>query len=424
MFTAIQNAFKIPDLKKRLVYTLLMLVIFRVGTAIPVPGIDVSIIKQMMQQFSSFSSFYELVSGGALNNFTIFALGVGPYITSSIIIQLLAVAIPSLEDLQKSGEEGRKKIMQITRYTTVALALLQSTALGVGFFRQALLSDSILNQISVVLTLTAGSAFLMWLGEQITEKGIGNGISILIFAGIVSRMPAGTIRAIEMLQTKELSLISLLIFLAVSLGIIVGVIMILEAVRKIPVQHAKRVVGRKTYGGQSTHIPIKINQAGVIPVIFASSFMMMPNLIGIFINNQGYTNFINKYFTPQGPPGIYIYVLVEFLLVLGFSYFYVSIIFKPDEIADNLKNSNGFIPGVRPGRNTADYLETVSNRLTLAGAIFLALISAVPILIIGFTSLPFRLGGTSLLIVVGVALETMKHIEAQMVMRHYQGFLK
>lgn len=424
MFTAIQNAFKIPDLKKRLVYTLLMLVVFRVGTAIPVPGIDVSIIKQMMQQFSSFSSFYELVSGGALNNFTIFALGVGPYITSSIIIQLLTVAIPSLEDLQKSGEEGRKKIMQITRYTTVALALLQSTALGVGFFRQALLSDSILNQISVVLTLTAGSAFLMWLGEQITEKGIGNGISILIFAGIVSRMPAGTIRAIEMLQTKELSLLSLLIFLAVSLGIIVGVIMILEAVRKIPVQHAKRVVGRKTYGGQSTHIPIKINQAGVIPVIFASSFMMMPNLIGIFINNQGYTNFINKYFTPQGPPGIYIYVLVEFLLVLGFSYFYVSIIFKPDEIADNLKNSNGFIPGVRPGRNTADYLETVSNRLTLAGAIFLALISAVPILIIGFTSLPFRLGGTSLLIVVGVALETMKHIEAQMVMRHYQGFLK
>lgn len=283
MFTAIQNAFKIPDLKKRLVYTLLMLVIFRVGTAIPVPGIDVSIIKQMMQQFSSFSSFYELVSGGALNNFTIFALGVGPYITSSIIIQLLAVAIPSLEDLQKSGEEGRKKIMQITRYTTVALALLQSTALGVGFFRQALLSDSILNQISVVLTLTAGSAFLMWLGEQITEKGIGNGISILIFAGIVSRMPAGTIRAIEMLQTKELSLISLLIFVAVSLGIIVGVIMILEAVRKIPVQHAKRVVGRKTYGGQSTHIPIKINQAGVIPVIFASSFMMMPNLIGILL---------------------------------------------------------------------------------------------------------------------------------------------
>ena len=423
MFTAVKNAFKIPDLKKRLVYTILMLAVFRVGSAVPVPGINVEVIRNMLQQYSSFSSFYDLVSGGALNNFTIFALGVGPYVTSSIIIQLLAVAIPSLEDMQKSGEEGRKKIMQLTRFVTVGLALLQSTALAIGFFNSALISHSLLNEVSVVLTLTAGSAFLMWLGEQITEKGIGNGISIIIFAGIVSRIPGGAIKSYEMLKTGQLNLIEFIVFLAVSLAIIAGVIMVLEATRKVPVQHAKRVVGRKTYGGQTTHIPIKINQAGVIPVIFASSFLMMPNLIGMFVKNPGYTEFVNKYFNTQGTPGLYVYAGLEFLLVLGFTYFYVSIIFKPDEIADNLKNSGGFIPGIRPGYATAEYLDTISNRLTLAGGVFLALISAVPLLIIGFTSIPFRFGGTSLLIVVGVALDTLKQIEAQMVMRHYQGFL-
>lgn len=400
-----------------------MLAVFRVGSAVPVPGINVEVIKSMLQQYSSFSSFYDLVSGGALNNFTIFALGVGPYVTSSIIIQLLAVAIPSLEDMQKSGEEGRKKIMQLTRYVTVGLALLQSTALAIGFFNSALISHSRLNELSVVLTLTAGSAFLMWLGEQITEKGIGNGISILIFAGIVSRIPGGAIKSYEMLRTGQLNIIEFIVFLAVSLAIIAGVIMVLEATRKVPVQHAKRVVGRKTYGGQTTHIPIKINQAGVIPVIFASSFLMMPNLLGMFIKNPGYTEFVNKYFNTQGTPGLYVYAGLEFLLVLGFTYFYVAIIFKPDEIADNLKNSGGFIPGIRPGYATAEYLDTISNRLTLAGGVFLALISAVPLLIIGFTSIPFRFGGTSLLIVVGVALDTLKQIEAQMVMRHYQGFL-
>jgi len=423
MLTAVKNAFKIPDLKKRLVYTILMLAVFRVGSAVPVPGINVEVIRNMLQQYSSFSSFYDLVSGGALNNFTIFALGVGPYVTSSIIIQLLAVAIPSLEDMQKSGEEGRKKIMQLTRFVTVGLALLQSTALAIGFFNSALISHSLLNEVSVVLTLTAGSAFLMWLGEQITERGIGNGISILIFAGIVSRIPGGAIKSYEMLKAGQLNIIEFIVFLAVSLAIIAGVIMVLEATRKVPVQHAKRVVGRKTYGGQTTHIPIKINQAGVIPVIFASSFLMMPNLIGMFVKNPGYTEFVSKYFNTQGTPGLYVYAGLEFLLVLGFTYFYVSIIFKPDEIADNLKNSGGFIPGIRPGYATAEYLDNISNRLTLAGGVFLALISAVPLLIIGFTNIPFRFGGTSLLIVVGVALDTLKQIEAQMVMRHYQGFL-
>ena len=424
MLKAIANAFKIPDLKKKLIYTLLMLVVFRVGTAIPVPGINVDVIKNMVQQQAGILSFYDIVAGGALSNFTIFALSVGPYITSSIIIQLLAVAIPSLEDLQKSGEEGRKKIMQLTRYTTVGLALLQSSALGIGFFRSALVSDSLLNQISVVLTLTAGSAFLMWLGEQITEKGIGNGISILIFAGIVSRIPGGAIRAAEMTKTGELNAAELIIFLALAFGIIVGVIEVLEAVRKIPVQHAKRVVGRKTYGGQSSHIPIKVNQAGVIPVIFASSMMMMPQMLTIFIKNPSYVSFVSKYFTTKGTPGVYFYTLLEFFMVIGFTYFYVSIIFKPDEIAENLKNANGFIPGVRPGRNTQIYLEDISNRLTLAGAIFLAVLTAIPKFVMGLTNIPFYMGGTSLIIVVGVALETMKAVEAQMVMRHYQGFLK
>lgn len=424
MFTALRNAFKIPDLKKKLVYTILMLVVFRVGTAIPVPGIDVSVIRNMLQEMGSFTSFYDMVSGGALNNFTIFALGVGPYVTSSIIIQLLTVAIPSLEEMQKSGEEGRKKIMQLTRYTTVGLALLQSTALGIGFFRSALLSNSVLNQISVVLTLTAGSAFLMWLGEQITEKGIGNGVSIIILVGIVSRIPGGTIKSFELLKTGQLNIVEFIIFLVLSLAIIVGVILVLESVRKVPVQHAKRVVGRKTYGGQSTHIPIKINQAGVIPVIFASSFLMMPQLLTMIVKNQGFVEFVSKYFSTQGTPGIYVYAVLEFILVVAFTYFYVSIIFKPDEIADNLKNSGGFIPGIRPGFATEQYLDRVSNRLTLAGGLFLALISAIPVLILGFTTIPFRFGGTSLLIVVGVALDIMKQIESQLVMRHYQGFLR
>lgn len=424
MFKTLQNALKIPDLRKKLVFTFLMLVVFRIGTAIPVPGINVDVIKQMISQQAGILSFYDIVAGGAFSNFTIFALSITPYITSSIVIQLLTVAIPALEDIQKSGEEGRKKILQYTRYLTVVLALIQATAIGIGFFNSALVSDSILSKISVVLTLTAGTAFLMWLGEQITEKGIGNGISLLIFAGIVSRIPQATVQTFELVKSGELNFIQVGVFLIISVAIIVGVILVLQGVRKIPVQYAKRVVGRKTYGGQSTHIPLKVNQAGVIPVIFAVSLLAFPQTLGIFIKNPEYQAFVSKWFTASGNPGIYVYTLMEFLLVVFFTYFYISITFKPDEVAENMKNSNGFIPGIRPGKSTEEYLARVLNRLTLAGAVFLALIASLPTIIYATTNIPFRFGGTSLLIVVGVAIETMKQIEAQMVMRHYQGFLK
>ncbi|WP_347352064.1 preprotein translocase subunit SecY [Acetoanaerobium noterae] len=424
MFKTLQNALKIPDLRKKLVFTFLMLVVFRIGTAIPVPGINVDVIKQMISEQAGILSFYDIVAGGAFSNFTIFALSITPYITSSIVIQLLTVAIPALEDMQKSGEEGRKKILQYTRYLTVVLALIQATAIGIGFFNSALVSDSILSKISVVLTLTAGTAFLMWLGEQITEKGIGNGISLLIFAGIVSRIPQATVQTFELVKSGELNFIQVGVFLIISVAIIVGVILVLQGVRKIPVQYAKRVVGRKTYGGQSTHIPLKVNQAGVIPVIFAVSLLAFPQTLGIFIKNPEYQAFVSKWFTASGNPGIYVYTIMEFLLVVFFTYFYISITFKPDEVADNMKNSNGFIPGIRPGKSTEEYLARVLNRLTLAGAVFLALIASLPTIIYAATNIPFRFGGTSLLIVVGVAIETMKQIEAQMVMRHYQGFLK
>lgn len=424
MFKTLQNALKIPDLRKKIVFTLLMLVIFRIGTAIPVPGINVDVIKQMVSEQAGILSFYDIVAGGAFSNFTIFALSITPYITASIVIQLLTVGIPALEDMQKSGEDGRKKLLQYTRYLTVILALIQATAIGIGFFQSALVSDSLLSKISVVLTLTAGTAFLMWLGEQITEKGIGNGISLLIFAGIVSRIPGAVVRTIELVQTGEINVIQIAVFLVMSVAIIVGVILVLQGARKIPVQYAKRVVGRKTYGGQSTHIPLKVNQAGVIPVIFAVSLLAFPQTIGIFISNPDYQAFVTKWFTPSGNPGVYVYTFMQFLLVVFFTYFYVSITFNPDEVADNMKNSNGFIPGIRPGRATAEYLSRVLNRLTLAGGIFLALIATVPTAIFAATNIPFQFGGTSLLIVVGVAIETMKQIEAQMVMRHYQGFLK
>lgn len=426
MFKTLQNAFKIPDLRKKLIFTILMLVVFRVGSAVPVPGIDIAKVKDLVNNQGGLMSLYDIISGGAFKRFSLFALSITPYITASIVIQLLTVGIPALEDLQKSGEEGRKKIIQFTRYLTVVLALIQATAMGLGLFQHAIKDNSALSKISIVLTLTAGTAFLMWLGEQITEKGIGNGISILIFAGIVSRIPGATINTVQLVSKGELSIIQVAGFLVVSLAIIVGVILVLQGVRKIPVQYAKRVVGRKTYGGQSTHIPMKVNQAGVIPVIFAVSILAFPTTLGYFITHEGYKNFVANWFTPGGPGfGKYIYILVEFLLVVFFTYFYISITFKPDEIAENMKNSNGFIPGIRPGKPTEEYLFKVLNRLTLAGAVFLGLIAVLPTIISTMTNVSsFHFGGTSLLIVVGVAIETMKQIEAQMVMRHYQGFLK
>ncbi|WXR60488.1 preprotein translocase subunit SecY [Peptostreptococcaceae bacterium AGR-M142] len=422
MLTTFRNAFKIPDLRKRILFTLLMVIVFRIGASIPVPGIDREYIKQTVEN-AGILSFYDLVSGGAFRNFTLFALGISPYITASIIVQLLTIAIPSLEELSKSGEEGRKKMIQYTRYGTIVLALIQATGISVGLFRNALVSKDTLSIVTVVLTLTAGTAFLMWLGEQITQKGIGNGISILIFVGIISRLPGSTFRSYELFSKGQLNVIQIAIFTLMALMVIVGVIAILQGVRKIPVQYAKRVVGRKMYGGQSTHIPMKVNTAGVIPVIFAISLMYFPQTIAFFVKGD-FQAFLSKWFSTNGNPGIWIYIGVEALLIIFFAYFYTSVTFNPFDVADNMKNSGGFIPGIRPGNATGEYLSKVLNRLTFVGSIFLAIIAVMPVLIIKFGNIPFRFGGTSLLIIVGVALETMKQIEAQMLMRHYQGFLK
>ncbi len=424
MIQTLKNAWKIPDLRKRITFTFIMLAVFRLGAAIPVPGINIAQVKSIVEG-AGLLSFFDLISGGAFGDMTIFALSISPYITASIIMQLLTMAIPSLEELAKEGEEGSKKINQYTRYATVVLALIQAVGISVGLFRSALINQDTFSIITVVLTLTAGTSFLMWLGEEITEKGVGNGISLLIFAGIVSRLPSGIKHTIALARQGELKLLPIAGFVVMVLLIIVGVIAIQEGTRKIPVQYAKRVVGRKMYGGQSSHIPLKVNQAGVIPVIFAMSMLQFPHTISYFVGKEGrFAHFLNTWLSPNVAPGIFIYNLLSALLIIFFTYFYTAATFNPVEIATNMKKNGGFIPGIRPGKPTSDFLNKILTRITLAGALFLAIITIVPTIIMGATKIPIAFGGTAVLIVVGVALETMKQIEAQLLMRHYQGFLK
>jgi preprotein translocase subunit SecY len=420
LLSTLKNAWKIPDLKKRLLYTLAMLIIFRLGTAIPVPGIDKMKLASLFTADEGLIGFFNLMSGGSFKNFTIFALGISPYITASIIVNLLQIAIPALERLAKEGEVGRKKLAQLTRYGTVILALIQSFGISAGFFRQAFINYNTTSIAISVITLTAGTAFLMYLGEKINENGIGNGISLFIFAGIIARVPDATIDIIVRLFGGDIGIFSVIIFLIVAIVIIMGVIYIQQGARKVPVQYAKRVVGRKMYGGHNTHIPLKVNQAGVIPVIFAISLLMFPITIAQFWPASGFYLWIKTYFNSTTA----LYNVLNGLLIIFFTYFYTSVIFNPVEVADNMKKNGGFIPGIRPGRPTSEYLTRTMNRLTMAGAVFLALIATLPNVILSLGELQIGFGGTSLLIVVGVALETMKQIEAQMVMRHYQGFLK
>lgn len=424
MISTLRNAWKIPDLRKKIMYTLMMLAVFRLGSNIPVPGINREILANMFSAEGGLLNFFNFMSGGNFKNFTIFALSISPYITSSIIMNLLTIAIPSLEALAKEGEEGRKKIAQYTRYGTVILAIIQAIGISIGLFRGALISTDIWSVSVVVITLTAGTAFLMWLGEQITENGIGNGISLIIFGGIISRMPVSFMQTIQRLQLKEITIVPVIIFAIMAIVIIAGVITIQQGTRKIPVQYAKRVVGRKMYGGHSTHIPLKVNQAGVIPVIFAISLLQFPLTLTYFFQGGGFASFVQRYLSPTGNPGIWIYNILYALLIIFFTYFYTAVTFNPVEISQNMKKNGGFIPGIRPGRPTSEYLQRTLNRITLAGALFLAAIAVLPTLILNFTDLQFRFGGTALLIVIGVALETMKQMESQMVMRHYQGFLK
>ncbi|WP_026486951.1 preprotein translocase subunit SecY [Caldanaerobius polysaccharolyticus] len=418
MLSTLINSWKLPDLRKRMLYTLLMLLIFRAGSHIPIPNIDTSIIKNYLRS-GQLLGFFDIISGGAFRDFTIFAMSIIPYVNSSIILQLLTIAIPRLEQLAKEGEEGRRKIAQYTRYGTVLLALIQ--AIGLTFsLRGAVINPSFINMAIIVLTLTSGTAFLMWLGEQITDKGIGNGISLIIFAGIIARIPSMLATTFKYVGGGTTSLMGGIGFWIAILLLIISVVGMQEAQRRIPVQYAKRTVGRRVYGGQSTHIPMRLLQAGVIPIIFGMSIVGFPLQIAAFLPNTAFAAFVNKYFNWNTVA----YNLIDFILIILFTYFYTAIIFNPVEIADNMKQYGGFIPGIRPGKPTSDYLTKILNRITFVGGVFLALITVIPILIMSATGLNIAFGGTAILIAVGVAIDTIKQLEGQLLMRHYQGFLK
>ena len=422
----VREAFGIKELRAKMIFTVLMLIVFRIGANIPVPGINRETLAELFSEGSGLGllDLFNLFSGGSFSNFTIFALGVTPYITASIIVQLLTVAFPYFERLAKEGMEGRKKMTQITRYMTVVLALVQAFGLTYGLFRRTMINQNWMTYIVTSLILTAGTMFLMWLGEQINEYGVGNGISLLIFGGIISRVPSmlGTIGT--SLAGGTLSVVTLIVFIILAIAVVVGIIAIQQGTRRIPVQYAKRVVGRKMYGGQSTHIPLKVNQAGVIPIIFALSLLQFPLVISYFWAGSGFQAFVEKYLSPSGNPGVWVYAVLNILLIVFFNYFYTAITFNPVEISDNMKQNGGFIPGIRPGRATVDYLTKVMSRVSIVGAVFLAVIATMPTLVSQYTGLNIRFGGTSLLIAVGVALDTMQQLENQMLMRNYQGFLK
>ncbi|NLC63185.1 MAG: preprotein translocase subunit SecY [Thermoanaerobacterales bacterium] len=418
MLEALRNAWKIPDLRNKIKFTMVMLIVFRIGSFVPVPGMDPEAVKAIVER-GALLGFFDIIAGGAFSQFSVFAMSITPYINSSIIVQLLTIVIPKWEELAKEGEAGRKILAQYTRYGTVLLALIQGIGLSYGF-RSAMKNPGLMGTIVVVISLTAGTAFLMWLGEQITEKGIGNGISLLIFAGIVSRLPSSVFQVYSLVKVGTLNIFMLALFAVFAIAVIVCVIAIQQGERRVPVQYAKRVVGRRVYGGQSTHIPIKVNSAGVIPVIFAMSILMFPSTVARFFPNSGFAVKLADTLEPGG----WLYAVLYTLMIIFFTYFYTAVTFNPTDVADNMKKYGGFVPGIRPGRRTADYLNRIMTRITLVGAIFLAAIAIMPYLITGITSLQISFGGTALLIVVGVALETMKMIEAQMVMRHYQGFLK
>ncbi len=427
MLKTIAQAWKVAEIRSKMIFTLLMLVVFRIGSNIPVPNINRSVLSEMFTGETGLFDLFDLFSGGSFSNFTIFALSITPYITASIIVQLLTIAFPYFERLAKEGMEGRKKMAQITRYMTVVLALIQAIGLTVGLFRQAVVDKSVFSIIVVVLVLTAGTAFLMWLGEQINERGVGNGISLLIFGGIVARIPSGIRTVVTGYQGGSLSLVTIIIFIIAAVFVTAGVVLIQEGQRRIPVQYAKRVVGRKMYGGQSTHIPIKVNQSGVIPIIFALSILQFPLTITYFLSqDNAFSVWVTKWLSPSGNPGVWVYGVLNIVLIIFFTYFYTGITFNPAEVANNMKANGGFIPGIRPGKATEDYLNKVMSRVTIVGAIFLALIATLPT-ILGVmvpTLKGIHFGGTSLLIAVGVALDTVRQLENQMLMRNYQGFLK
>jgi preprotein translocase subunit SecY len=423
LLSGFQNITKVPELKRRLLFTALMLIVYRVGIYIPTPGIDSAELTRLFQaQAGTLFGLIDMFSGGALENFSIFTLGIMPYISASIILQLLTVVIPKLEKLSKEGELGRRKITQYTRYGTILLALIQGTGIAVGL--EAAGTGIVYDpgwrfRLMTVLTLTSGTAFLMWLGEQITERGIGNGISLIIFAGIVARFPSGLVRTIQLVRTGEINIFAALFLLALMVTVIGVIIYFERAQRRIPVQYARRIIGRRVYGGQSTHLPLKVNTAGVIPPIFASSILLFPATITSFLGHP-WMRAVSDTLTP----GSYAYEILYVILIIFFCYFYTAVTFNPVDVADNMKKYGGFVPGIRPGRKTAEYIDRILTRITLGGALYVAAVCVLPSILIARFNVPFYFGGTGLLIVVGVAMDTLQQVETHLITRHYEGFLK
>lgn len=431
MFRTISNIMKVADLRSKILFTLLMLVVFRIGSFVPVPFINIDALKAGFEQNTAgVLGFLNTFTGNALSNFSILAMGIMPYITASIIVQLLTMdVVPKFAQWAREGEIGKRKLAQFTRYGTVVLGLIQAVGMSIAFNSQyrMIVDPSFLRYAVIAIVLTAGTAFLMWLGEQITEKGVGNGISIIIFAGILAGVPSSIQEIIVQKFMGDqanlfINIVIALVILIIVIAIVAGVIFIQQGVRKIPVQYAKRVVGRKMYGGQSTHIPLKVNAAGVIPVIFAMSISIFPPTIASFWPNNGFARWIVDVFDMTHPFGMLFYVI----LIIAFSYFYTFVQINPMQMSENMKKNGGFIPGIRPGKPTSVYLTRVLNRITLTGSIFLAAVAILPVFFTNLAKLPqsVQIGGTSLLIVIGVALETMKQIESQLIKRHYEGFIK
>ncbi len=421
------NIFKIPELKKRIIYTLALLIVYRIGVHVPTPGIDtVALASFFARAKGTLLGLFDMFSGGALERLSVFALGIMPYISASIILQLLTVTIPHLERLSKEGEQGRKKITQYTRYGTILLSVIQGFGISVGLEKMmspggaAVVIDPGWGfRIMTVMTLTAGTAFIMWLGEQITERGIGNGISLIIFAGIIARLPAAVGNTFRLLSTGEMGLFVIIILIILMVLVVAFILYVETGQRRITVQYAKRVVGRKMYGGQSTHLPLKVNTSGVIPPIFASSIIMFPATLASFIAIPWMQNIASAM-----RPGNIVYETLYVGFIFFFCYFYTAVTFNPADVADNMKKQGGYIPGIRPGKRTADYIDRVLTRITLGGAIYVSAVCVLPSILMTKFNVPFYFGGTALLIVVGVAIDTIQQIESHMLTRHYEGFLK
>ena len=423
MFKTLSNAWRIKEIRSKMIFTLLMIVVYRLGNIIPIPFMDKNVVNKLMSSNAGgLVNLLDLLAGGSLKQMSVFALSIYPYITASIVVQLLTIAFPRLGEIARDGEMGKKKVAKYTKIGAVILGIFEAMAIANGLFAKAIVANGYIQSALIITSLLAGSMFLVWLGEIITEKGVGNGISIIIFLGIVSNLPAQLATFIYGINAGTVGILTIIGVVLAAIAIVVIVVLINEGERKITVQYAKKVVGRKMYGGQATHIPVKVNMSGVMPVIFASSLLAMPQTLSLLFSG-GTPSWISSYLTVEGSVGVYVYSIMNFILIILFGFFYSSIQFNTVEYAKNLQQYGGFIPGIRPGKPTGEYLQKISNRITFSGSIILALVASAPIVLSRLSGMKINFGGTSVIIIVGVVIETMKQIESMMLMRHYKGFL-